>query len=193
LRDRGEGTGPAAGAATSGGPCPPDVAQDGFDRDAHAGTFRARFGFETGDLQGLSFLMEGDFTTALLLEDFNSTVNQKVDRPVVADPDSERLNRLALRYEAPTSLPFLGASQVTLGRQRIIHDNARFVGNVGFRQNEQTFDAVRALVTPVEGARVDYSYVWQVNRIFGSNSPLGRAPATTTSLLGPGNWSWDEK
>jgi hypothetical protein len=25
-------------------------------------------------------------------------------------------------------------------RQRIIYDNARFVGNVGWRQNEQTYD-----------------------------------------------------
>ena len=30
-----------------------------------------------------------------------------------------------------------------VGRQRIILDNARFVGNVGFRQLEQTFDAAR--------------------------------------------------
>jgi hypothetical protein len=35
------------------------------------------------------------------------------------------------------------ALDLTLGRQRINLDDQRFVGSVGWRQNEQTFDAVR--------------------------------------------------
>ena len=29
-----------------------------------------------------------------------------------------------------------------IGRQNIVLDNARFIGNVGWRLNEQTFDAL---------------------------------------------------
>lgn len=52
------------------------------------------------------------------------------------------------------------------GRQRLIYDNARFVGNVGWRQNEQTFDAGLIRVTPVQGLKLDYAYLSQINRIF---------------------------
>ena len=37
-----------------------------------------------------------------------------------------------------------------MGRQRIILNNARFIGNAGFRQNEQTFDAVRLEARPID-------------------------------------------
>jgi hypothetical protein len=59
---------------------------------------------------------------------------------------------------------------VTLGRQRIILDNARFVGNVGWRQNEQTFDAVRgqAKFGPVT---LDATYSNSQRTIFGADSP----------------------
>jgi hypothetical protein len=61
---------------------------------------------------------------------------------------------------------------LTFGRQRIVLDDQRFVGNVGWRQNEQTFDAVRAQV----GTKIkaDVAYASQVNRVFGPDSPQGR-------------------
>lgn len=48
---------------------------------------------------------------------------------------------------------------------------------MGFRQNEQTHDAVRVTNTPLPGLTVDYSYLWQVNRIFGSDAALGEVDA----------------
>ena len=38
-------------------------------------------------------------------------------------------------------------NQLKYGRQRLILDNARFIGNVGWRQNEQTYDGVKAAIT----------------------------------------------
>ncbi|RMF07596.1 MAG: hypothetical protein D6763_11985 [Alphaproteobacteria bacterium] len=149
------------------------VDQDGFERNANALTLRSRFGFETAGYEGFSALVEGDFTRDLGVDNFNSTVNGRVQYPVVADPDSERLNRLQLTYTGP-----LG-TWVTAGRQRILLDNNRFVGNVGFRQNEQTFDAIRFSTAPIDDFRLDYSYLWQVNRIFGSNSVAGEVDADT--------------
>ena len=144
------------------------VDRDGFTKDATALTARARYGFETGALHGFRLLVEGDVTRDLGVNDFNSTVNGKALFPVVADPDSERLNRLQLSW---TGAWDGGASATgTVGRQRIKLDNDRFIGNVGFRQNEQTYDAARLQVSPLEGLTVDYAYLWQVNRIFGSKS-----------------------
>ncbi len=149
------------------------VDQAGFDKNAEALTFRSRFGFETASYAGFTLLAEGDFTRDLGVNDFNSTTNGKVQYPIVADPNSDRLNRLRLSYTGPFG------SQLTLGRQRILLDNNRFVGNVGFRQNEQTFDAVRLSTARIAGFKLDYSYLWQVNRIFGSRSSVGTSAADT--------------
>src|SRR5690606_21803263 len=62
---------------------------------------------------------------------------------------------------------------ITVGRQRIIHGNARFVGNVGWRQNEQTFDGVRAEIG-LARTKLDLGYANQVNRVFGPDSPVGK-------------------
>jgi hypothetical protein len=61
---------------------------------------------------------------------------------------------------------------LTFGRQRIIHDDQRFVGNVGWRQNEQTFDALRAQWGSPK-IKTDLTYASQVNRVFGPDSPQG--------------------
>jgi hypothetical protein len=142
------------------------VEQDGFAEDGNGLTFRARFGFETGTFHGFTALVEGDLTRDLI-GDFNSTVNGLTQFPVIADPDSTRLNRAQLTFDGPFK------TRITGGRQRIILDNARFVGNVGFRQNEQTFDAIRVVNTGIEGLTLDYTFLWHVNRIFGSESAVG--------------------
>jgi len=152
------------------------VDQEGGPEDATALTGRIRFGFETGSIAGFKGLVEGDLNRDLGVDDFNSTINGKTQFPVIADPDSERLNRLQLSYTAP--LKSFDAS-ATVGRQRIKLDDDRFVGNVGFRQNEQTYDAVRLRLSPLDAVEVDYTYVWHINRIFGSDSPIGEADADT--------------
>lgn len=57
-----------------------------------------------------------------------------------------------------------------LGRQRIVYDNAAFIGNVGWRQNEQTCDAISLTNTSVPGLTVNYAYIDEVHRIFGEDA-----------------------
>lgn len=92
--------------------------------------------------------------------------------PVIADPGSFDLNRLQIAYKK-------NGNGVTLGRQRVILDNARFVGNVGWRQNEQTFDAVRgqAAIGPV---KLDATYAISQRTIFGSESPNQSSRVTSS-------------
>ena len=143
------------------------VEQDGVSETADAMTLRARLGFETGKVAGTSLLAEGEFVSPII-EDYNSTTNGNSDFPIVADPRSSEVNRLQL---VNTSLPL---TTVTLGRQRIVLDDHRFVGNVGWRQNEQTFDAIRIVNKSVEHLTVDLTYLDQVNRVYGHDSPQGR-------------------
>lgn len=149
------------------------VDQDGFANDADALTGRARLGYETGSFYGFSLLADFDLITHFGAEDFNSTVNGRTAYPVVADPDMGQLNRLQLSYAG------LPDTRVVVGRQRIILDNARFVGNVGWRQNEQTFDAARVTNTSLPDTTVDYAYIRRVNRIFGAGSAAGEFEGDT--------------
>ena len=140
---------------------------EGIDSDATALTARLRAGFETGSVFDTKFLVEVEHTEAII-EDFNSTINGLGQFPVVADPDQTELNRFQLTNTS------LKDTKITLGRQRIKLDDDRFIGNVGWRQNEQTYDALRVQNTPFKGAKLDVSYIDGVNRIFGTESAIGQ-------------------
>jgi len=149
-----------------------------FDNDTDSAdllSYRARVGFETGSFLDTKFLIEFDHVQNLA-GDVNDTVNGNIGFAVIADPNVTELNRFQLKN---TSLP---DTTVTLGRQRIILDDSRFVGNVGWRQNEQTFDAVRATNTSIKGLKLDVSYLDQVNRIFGDDAPSGRFDSESVLL-----------
>lgn len=140
------------------------VEQSGFDKDAAANTLRTRLSFTSGAINGVKLGLEFDDVRHLLDDDFNSTQNGNTNYPVVADPSGTDLNQLYAKYQA-------GGFTATGGRQRIVLDDQRFVGGVAWRQNEQTYDGARI---QWQGGEVsaDYSYVAQVNRIFG---PSGSA------------------
>jgi len=143
------------------------VEQGGFAEEADALTNRLRAGFQTAPLKATSFLAEGVVVDDLV-DDYNSTTNGQTAYPVVADPaDFAAINRLSLTNKS------LDRTTLTFGRQRIIHDDQRFVGNVGWRQNEQTFDALRAQWGSTK-VKTDLTYASQVNRVFGPDSPQGK-------------------
>jgi hypothetical protein len=148
-----------------------NVDQDGFADDANASTVRLRLNYKTGSWQNWTGFGEFDYITELLFTDFNSLGGSSPERnryPVVADPKGPDLNQLYLDY-TPS-----GQSKLRLGRQRIILDNARFVGNVGWRQNPQTYDALAYTSTGWKDVEVFYSYVATVRRIFGNDVSSGR-------------------
>lgn len=168
-----EGIAPAVGAARESKPIlemrwrSESVDQTGMAEDADAVTLRTRVGFETGKAWSTALLTEADLITPLSTH-YNSTTNGKTGYPVVPDPESYEINRLQLANTA------IKDTTVLLGRQRITLDDQRFIGNVGWRQNEQTFDALHVINKSIANLTVDVAYVNQVNRIFGKESPVGR-------------------
>ncbi|HKQ14911.1 MAG TPA: hypothetical protein VJT80_15860 [Steroidobacteraceae bacterium] len=145
------------------------VDQAPLTEDADGTALRLRAGFESGKAWNTTLLAEGEFVTPLD-DDYRPDPSRPTHTafPVVADPEGYEVNRLQLTN---TTLP---GTTLTLGRQRILLDDQRFVGNVGWRQNEQTFDAVRVVNKSVRTLIVDATYLNQVNRVFGPESPQGR-------------------
>ncbi|RAK51357.1 alginate export family protein [Phenylobacterium deserti] len=146
------------------------VDQDRLPEDADAYTVRVRAGWQTGSWRNLSGLAELDAVQHVGPERFAVNVPgantpplngaDKARFPVVNDPDVLELNRLQLAWT-----PSKGDA-LTLGRQRILIGDQRFVGAVPWRQDEQTFDAARVDLSTGQ-VRVLYAYVSRVNRLIG--------------------------
>ncbi len=136
-----------------------------FIKNANANTLRMRLGFRTPVRSGWSGVVELEHTSHLFSEDFNSTANYQTSYPVVVDPDNTELNQAYVQY-APTD-----ATKVMLGRQRVLYDNQRFFGNVGWRQNEQTFDALNIEHRFNNGLNFRYTYLDRALRIYGNDHP----------------------
>jgi Alginate export len=153
-----------------------NVSQAPIARDAEAVTARVRAGFEakSGDF---SLLAEAEGTLAIS-ENYNSGLNGRTTFPVVADPQNIELNRLQLQYRG------LPKTVITAGRQRINLDDQRFVGSVGWRDNDQTFDAARIEWSGIKNLKVDLTYSWSDRTIWGVNGGNRFGPARLTAIGG---------
>jgi hypothetical protein len=140
------------------------VEDDAFARDASALTWRNRLGFRTAPVAGWYALVEVEDVQALI-DDYNDTANGQTNRPLVADPEGSEWNQVHLGWQ------HANGHGLVLGRQRLSLDNHRFIGNVGWRQNEQTFDAVAASLRVGADWSLRYAWLDEVHRIFGNNHP----------------------
>ncbi len=141
------------------------VNETGFSEYAEALTARLRLGFRTGKYNGFSAFAELEDVSSLGREEFNSTANGNTQYPVVADPIGTELNQAYMDFTG------IKNTTVRLGRQRITLDDHRFVGNVGWRQNEQTYDGLAVVSQLNEKWRLILAHVNNVNRIFGEYNP----------------------
>jgi hypothetical protein len=141
------------------------VDQQGFERDARASTLRLRLGYTTGTYYGFFVGTDLEYITTIGADTYNQFENGLTQYPVIADPEDTELNRAFLGYSGLKNTLF------KLGRQRIKLDNLRFFGNVGWRQNEQTFDAFVVSTEIAERATITAGYVDNVNTIWGDSHP----------------------
>jgi hypothetical protein len=153
------------------------VDQANLSKKANGSTIRTRLGYETGSFQGFLAYLEFEDITVVGDERYNNTHNGKTQFPVVADPKDTEVNQAFLKYSGLQETIF------HLGRRRLILDNARFVGNVGWRQNEQTFDLLSLENTTLPNISAIYAYIFNVNRIFGDHHPTSADISMDTHLI----------
>ena len=136
-------------------------------RASNAFTLRSRFGFTTAPVAGFQGMVEGENIAVLNdSNDYNASGTNAggAGRTVVADPAVTDLNQAWLSYT-------LADTTLKAGRQRIVLDNHRFVGDSGWRQNAQTFDAATLVTKPASTVTAFYGYVSRVSRVYGNKSP----------------------
>lgn len=133
-----------------------------FSDEAEGMTLRTRLGYETSPFYKFTAMVEFEDTHAIGGMDRYQLppppTPVRANEAVIADPEQTELNRIQLRYRGVSKLDLI------LGRQRLMLDNQRWIGAVGFRQNEQTFDAFTAVYTGISDWTFNYSFV---DRVYG--------------------------
>jgi hypothetical protein len=142
---------------------------------ADAVTARVRAGVEA-KTKAFAVLVEAEGTLAIS-ENYNSGLNGKALYPIVADPQNIEINR------AQVQLLAIPKTVITLGRQRINLDDQRFVGSVGWRDNEQTFDAVRIEYSGIKNVKADVTYAWSDRTIWGVDGFGARQQAVSGDTI----------
>ena len=153
-----------------------NVDDDVRPEEAHASTVRARLTYNTKTFSNFQVGLEVDHVEALGGDNYDDLHGSLTDHAVVADPEGTEINQAWIAYSG------IDNTTVKFGRQRINLDNQRFVGGVGWRQNEQTYDGITVVNTSLPDTTVVYAHVSNVNRIFGPNSGRAGTPAADVNL-----------
>ncbi|MDP6414473.1 MAG: alginate export family protein [Gammaproteobacteria bacterium] len=137
-------------------------------RDADALTLSSRLAYTTRTVNGFSAMVEvKDIRTVAGVDDYS--VGPSGFKPgrysTIADPETTEVHQGFLQYSNDLFT-------AKMGRQLITYDNHRFVGNVGWRQDQQTFDAVTLTATPIEGLNLSYNYIDERERIFAEDADI---------------------
>jgi len=144
------------------------VDEEAFDVNARASTLLSRLGCRVSVGQRWELMAEGSSVLALGSDRYDPVGDPDRNRfPVVADPEDTRLARFSLRWLIAEGIA------LSAGRHRIKLDNDRFIGNVGWRQNEQTYDSLQISAERDQWTAF-YAYVDRVNRIFDQDLSIGR-------------------
>jgi len=155
-----------------------DTAEKEAVDDANAVTLKTRLTAITAPYYGFKVGLEFDDVTAIV-DRYNTPAEpSNADKEMVVDPEGTEINQAYLEYG-------IGKTSIKYGRQRILLDNQRFVGGVGFRQNEQTYDGLTVVNKSLPDTTLFYGFVNNVNRIVGE-SLAGGDHDNRTHLLNAG-------
>lgn len=142
------------------------VEQDNTLKDADGLILRSRLGYKTGEYNGFSALAEFEDSRVVAgMDDYNNSLGFHTEYSVIADPETTELDQAFVQYKSDSFTSKLGRQVITL-------DNHRFVGDVGWRQDRQTFDAFLLNFKPVESLDLLYAFLGERNRIFADASDI---------------------
>ena len=137
------------------------VDDQAFPADADATTLRLRLGVKLTMSDEWSALIEGEGILAGGAHEDGTGGRRNL--PAIVDPEGAEWNQAWVAWKR-------GGLQATLGRQRVVFGNQRWVGNSGWRQNEQTFDALSMQWHVRDGLDARYAWFDRVHRVAGDDA-----------------------
>jgi hypothetical protein len=140
----------------------------GADKTANANTIRTRIGVLSPKFMGFQGFAEYEGNHAMQA-DYNDGRMNNPPHSIIADPAQNELNQLWISYSNFDTV-------VKGGRQRIKFDDDRFIGNVGWRQMEMTYDSVLVTNQSLKGLTVNAGYIGNIQGILSTteniNAPI---------------------
>lgn len=160
----------------------------GPQKTANANTIRTRLGLLSPVFHGVQGFVEYE-GTHVLQSDYNNGRGNKPGYSTVADPGYNELNQMWISYAGVPDTVIKG------GRQRIKFDDDRFIGNVGWRQLETTFDSALITNNSIKNLALNVGYIGNV-QTFTATSETVNAPIANANynlgdygnLIGYGYW-----
>jgi hypothetical protein len=139
-----------------------NVDQEGKAENAEAFTLRSLIGYETKAFHGFSVNAEV-YGVSPLNDNYNDldkgvTSPSRAKYPAIADPEEYDFHQLYIQW-ANTE------NNVKLGRQGMILDDWRFVGDVRFRQNWAVFNGLSFMNKSLSNTAVNLAHYAQVKQI----------------------------
>lgn len=164
-------------------------------------SLRTQLGYTTARYHGFYLRAEGEWSTNLHDDAF--TVDNDLTFPpgpagsraavghaIIPDNNFLEFNEVILGWRSGTSTncgftpgPCDGATSVKVGRQSIIYDNHRWVGDIVWRNNHQSYDAIRIDNSSIKNLGLSYSWVKRANRTFGNDSPFDEWEFNSANLI----------
>ena len=133
---------------------------DAANLDAAKGlTLRTRLGYRTGQWGNVQGFIQFH-NVSQLLDDYRWPGGGNSGYDVIADPDGSRI------HQGYLDISFGEHSKLRAGRQEIIEDDARLIGNVGWRQNGQSFDGLKFTCLGLTDNTFSVSWITRINTIF---------------------------
>ena len=122
-------------------------------------TLSSYVGYRTAELGGFSFYTQ--FHNLLKIDDrYNDTHGKYAgEYDKIADPDGSRIQQLYVDF---TKIP---DTKIRLGRQQLLIDDVRFIGNVGWRQTAQVFDGITVSNKSIKDTTLFLGYIDKVATI----------------------------
>lgn len=157
-----------------------EYADDSVKKEANAETLRTVLGYRTAPYavanDYLTGYVEFENVTDFGREHYNSGAagagNKRTEYTMIPDPDITQVNQA-----------YIEAFGFKAGRQKVVLDNARFVGDVGWRQNDQTFDAISYQNKMIPDTTINLAYLTKVHTILGVHKPID-APLVNVKYSG---------
>lgn len=169
--------------------------------DATLLSLRAALGFTTARFHGFWGRLEAEASTRLGSDDALNADEDLTFPPgplgsriaeghsLIPDNNFAEFNEAFIGWRSPSGgCPNApencnGHTSVKLGRQTIIFNNHRWVGNIVWRQNNQSFDAVRIDNSSLKNLTLSYVYLDRVNRLFCHDSVFKDYEMNNTHLI----------
>ncbi len=141
-------------------------------KTAEAFTARLRLGYLTPNFHGFNAFAEFEANQDIAGR-YSSSRNgrrRNLNHDIIQDPQDTELNRLWISFDG------IPDTTIKVGRQRIKLDNDRFIGNVGWRQMEQTYDSVMLTNQSLPNTIIKVGFIDKVKQItsatVGMSSPI---------------------